>query len=787
VARKAKAAAEPKEPVEKKPAAKAKAKAKAKEKAKPAARKALPEAPKLESVEAELAEARRKLEELAQQQEATLARTHELAEKAAARAEEMESLRDELAEAREAALLAEQAQTAQGPSAEEFDLLKAQLAEAHTRLVASTQLEWKLEVAQAKAEDLEADLQQAQARVAELEAQAADTPSAEGEAELQTVRESFGLLQSVHEELETRVSVLQETNLELTARNDQLQDLLAGLRARLAELEAQLASEESPGDRSAHEDAELQARLTELETSLAEAQARSAELESERARTAELDEQLRRFEADSRQAEERTRELERRLPQLESDLRAARSRSHELEDQLGTFRSRSLELEDELMTLRSRSQELEGEVQSLRSKERPNALLARVQGRETSKSDEQKAQLTRAEARAQELQAQLDATAARCKELEARVESGPRLEALQEELMQAHGRASVLEGLLTEATTQLEKSVTPELERQLRHALARADELEARLANQQPANPLAQVVKLGELETQLAQARAELDRALEVEAAATQRARELEAMLADAHIARVAPSTKAQPLEAAADAPMPGLLYEPIFELVSGRLVGVEATPCWDDPEHGLIRVPGDSLPVTTCYQLLIHVCQLAAAWRAEGFTFFTAMDTGSTLLHHPELPGILLEALRLGHLPPDMVMLDIPGLAHSEDGRLESVLGQLAHGGVGLAVEGLGTGTTSFAHLAMANLAKLDPRLVAALPQQPWAVQSAKAVLGLARGQGVRSCAVGVETEAQFRWLRNAQCELGQGSHLSPPVLPEQIVEFARWGRLYA
>ncbi len=691
-----KAKAKPKEAAPPKPAAE-KPKAKAKPRAAKATASPLDDE-RLQGLEAALAGARARLEELEQQQEATLLRTQELAEKAAARAEETEQVKAEAE-----ALRAELAARPEGGAAE-LGVLRGQLAEANQRLVASTQLEWKLEVAQARIEDLEAELQQ-------------------GQIELRETRE----------------------------RADELAGALSTFQRRLHQSQ-------------------------ERETG------RSTELERESARTAELDAQLRRFEAESRTAEERTRELERRLPVLETDLRTARSRSQELELQLNSSRHYAQELEEELSSVRTRSQELETEVQSLRG--RPNNLLARVQGRESARSDEQQAQVTRAEARVRELQAQLEATSARCRELEARVESAPSVAALQEELMQAHGRASVLEGLLTEATTQIEKAVAPELERQLRHALARAEDLEQKLANSQPSTALAQMVKLGELETQLQQTRAELDRALEVEAAATARMHELEAVLANANIPRVA----AQPVHhQAEDVPMPGLLYEPIFELVSGKLAGVEATPCWDDPEHGLIRVPGDSLPVTTCYQMLIEVCQLAAAWRAEGFSFFTALDTGSALLHHPELPGILHEAMRLGQLPADMVMLDIPGLASSEDGRLEAVLAQLSKNGIGLAVEGLGVGTASFAHLSLANLAKLDSRLVAALPQHPWAVQSAKAVLGMARGQGIRSAAVGVENEAQFRWLRNAQCELGQGSHLSPPVLPEQILDFARWGRLYA
>ncbi len=102
----------------------------------------------------------------------------------------------------------------------------------------------------------------------------------------------------------------------------------------------------------------------------------------------------------------------------------------------------------------------------------------------------------------------------------------------------------------------------------------------------------------------------------------------------------------------------------------------------------------------------------------------------------------------------------------------------QLADAGVGFAVDDVGTGLTSLAHLGSLPLTelKVDGRFVRSATAQPRARAVLQSALDLATGLGLRLVAEGVENQLTWDLLLQMGYDRGQGYFLSPPLPPQDL-----------
>jgi diguanylate cyclase (GGDEF)-like protein/PAS domain S-box-containing protein len=228
------------------------------------------------------------------------------------------------------------------------------------------------------------------------------------------------------------------------------------------------------------------------------------------------------------------------------------------------------------------------------------------------------------------------------------------------------------------------------------------------------------------------------------------------------------------------------LHYQPIVDLATGRINGVEALIRWPDPRGGLVP-PGEFIPLAEEMGLIEQIgewvlSELArqhALWRDQCMEIYTSFNLSPRQLWQADLVHRITEQIRLSGIDPGMMVAEITeSAAMTDPDRTRRILGALNERGVRLAIDDFGTGHSSLARLKHlpVDMLKIDRSFIREVPDDPDTVSMVRAMIELARSLRVTPLAEGIESEAQWRFLLSSGCSLGQGFYFSGPVPPEQI-----------
>ena len=224
------------------------------------------------------------------------------------------------------------------------------------------------------------------------------------------------------------------------------------------------------------------------------------------------------------------------------------------------------------------------------------------------------------------------------------------------------------------------------------------------------------------------------------------------------------------------------LHYQPVVELGSGEITGVEVLLRWNHPtrgrvgpdrfvplleESGLINAVGQWVFETACRQL--------AQWRAAGFgEMVMAVNLSGIQFRDPGLVATVTRIIEQTGVPAHRIELEITETAIMRDAKSTvSVLEQLAARGLRLAVDDFGTGYSSLAYLKQFPLTtlKLDSSFVREVETSSDDASLAIAIIELGHNLGLRVVAEGVETEGQARFLLGYGCDGAQGFLFHRPL----------------
>ena len=231
------------------------------------------------------------------------------------------------------------------------------------------------------------------------------------------------------------------------------------------------------------------------------------------------------------------------------------------------------------------------------------------------------------------------------------------------------------------------------------------------------------------------------------------------------------------------------LEYQPIADLNSGEILGVEALVRWQHPTLGLLA-PSEFIPLAEetgdidavgCW-VLDTASRQAAGWRKalpQCENLWIAVNLSTVQLPNPRNLAAIKRILSDPAAQADKVVLEVTetALAGSTDGGI-AALKTLKDTGVRVAIDDFGTGYSSLSSLAVlpADILKIDRSF---LGRQASAAQSAamlEGILGLARMLSLEVIAEGVEEPAQLELLRALDCQMGQGYLLAHPGSAEAI-----------
>jgi predicted signal transduction protein with EAL and GGDEF domain len=225
------------------------------------------------------------------------------------------------------------------------------------------------------------------------------------------------------------------------------------------------------------------------------------------------------------------------------------------------------------------------------------------------------------------------------------------------------------------------------------------------------------------------------------------------------------------------------LMYQPVFDLESERLVGVEALLRWRHPTRGVL-LPAELMPAAEEADLvpalgrwvLREACAQAARWRARGHDVAMFVNVDAAHLEAADPAGDVQAALHAAGLDPGALTLELCEASVMRDSaRCKRALKELKALGVRIAVDDFGAGYGALGDLP-ADALKIDRKLIAGVAGSQRTGRLIGALVALARTLGVETLAGGIEEHAQLEMLREEQCERGQGFLFAKPLAAEAV-----------
>jgi EAL domain-containing protein (putative c-di-GMP-specific phosphodiesterase class I) len=226
------------------------------------------------------------------------------------------------------------------------------------------------------------------------------------------------------------------------------------------------------------------------------------------------------------------------------------------------------------------------------------------------------------------------------------------------------------------------------------------------------------------------------------------------------------------------------LHYQPIVDLTSGHVVGVEALVRWPHPTRGLV-VPGRFIPLAEETGLIVPLgrwvlaaaCRQLVAWQVA-YPRVAAprlnVNLSARQFRHPELVADVAAMLAETGLPPGQLQLEVTEtVAMAQADAAIATIEALQGLGVRLAIDDFGTGYSSLAYLQRlpVDTLKIDQAFFEAGERNRAIV---RAVTALAQALGMAVTAEGLETAEQVAGAQAAGCDRGQGYFFARPLPAE-------------
>jgi diguanylate cyclase (GGDEF)-like protein/PAS domain S-box-containing protein len=234
------------------------------------------------------------------------------------------------------------------------------------------------------------------------------------------------------------------------------------------------------------------------------------------------------------------------------------------------------------------------------------------------------------------------------------------------------------------------------------------------------------------------------------------------------------------------------LVYQPQMDIVSGKIIGLEALLRWQHPELGLvppdrfIRIAENSgLIVPIGEWVLRTACSQARKWQVEGLPAVSvAVNVSAIQFRQEDFCELIGRVLHETGLAPQYLELELTeSLLLANADVMLSVVEELKAIGVTLAIDDFGTGYSNFNYLRRFQVSKLkiDRSFIQDVAVKPDDAAITTAIISMARSLNLKVIAEGVEDEAQMTFLRANQCDEIQGYYFSKPLAVDKVADKLR------
>jgi diguanylate cyclase (GGDEF)-like protein len=229
--------------------------------------------------------------------------------------------------------------------------------------------------------------------------------------------------------------------------------------------------------------------------------------------------------------------------------------------------------------------------------------------------------------------------------------------------------------------------------------------------------------------------------------------------------------------------------YQPLLDLGTGRVTGVEALVRWQHPDLGLL-LPAAFLEMAEHTSLIKPLTQKVLdlamgqilAWQEMGVEVSVAVNVSTRMLIDPGFAERVRRALMVYAIPPRLLRLEVTESALMADPVVaRAVLTELDEGGVEISIDDFGTGYSSLAYLADLPVTevKIDRGFVSRMQVGSSAAVIVRSTIDLGHHLGLRVVAEGVEEAGTLEQLRELGCDVAQGYGISRPMTVEDTTQW--------
>lgn len=229
------------------------------------------------------------------------------------------------------------------------------------------------------------------------------------------------------------------------------------------------------------------------------------------------------------------------------------------------------------------------------------------------------------------------------------------------------------------------------------------------------------------------------------------------------------------------------IYYQPQINLISGKVVGMEALIRWEHPERGMIP-PMEFIPLAETTGeihaigrfVLESVCKQKRIWEAAGYPpIVVAVNISGITLTRGDLAQEIKELLKTYKIDGAGIKVEVTETAIMADIDMAvNTLNAIRALGVKVALDDFGTGYSSLTYLQRLpiDVVKIDREFIKNIKSQDDEEIVVQIVVQIAEALNLEVIAEGVETKEQLRYLLKSNCEQAQGYFFDKPLPPEKI-----------
>ncbi len=240
------------------------------------------------------------------------------------------------------------------------------------------------------------------------------------------------------------------------------------------------------------------------------------------------------------------------------------------------------------------------------------------------------------------------------------------------------------------------------------------------------------------------------------------------------------------------------LRYQPQVDVLSGRIVGLEALLRWNDPQHGEI-FPKDFISIAEELGLIVPLgewvfrttCQQIKIWDQEGYNDLTVSVNLSPrqFVSRKLLPSMKAALLETGISASrfDLEITETMAMRNLEQSI--EILAELRRLGATISIDDFGVGYSSLGQLRRlpAQTLKIDRSFISQIPDDANSCSITEAIIAMGKRLGLRVIAEGVEQVSQLEFLRANGCDVFQGYLYAKPLTTPEVTALLKSQRVAA